>query len=130
MTDLKKLRDLAAKATQGRWEIKISAAGQYRIWLYAKSIIRLCQFNTQINRHNDAAYIAAADPATVTELIDTIDALTRERDKLAIEAKAGRSLAEFIVCECDGDEEVRDRVSSAAWSLLKQPHDTSTKGST
>lgn len=107
------LRGLAAKATPGEREIKASEAGQYRIWLYAKKFIRICQFNTQINRSNDAAFIAAVDPATITALLDHIDRLERD-------ARAGRELRAAVYCD---DEHCLQCVSS----LATDAYDTATK---
>lgn len=75
-----------------------------------------------------------ADQAII-ELLDTIDALTRERDKLAIEAKAGRecyyALTDFYaMVEGENPSLLEDDCNAIrAWSAIKA-YDTSTKGST
>src|SRR5574343_911498 len=87
--DTTKLRDLAMKATPGTWEYKLCSID--KTWL--KGRIQECVMQSNgpvlaITAEDSATsdYVAAANPATVLQLLDEIDRLR------AIEA-AARNLA-------------------------------------
>lgn len=71
--DLENLKRLAQEATPGEWEAKYIDIGEFEVnqgsWVVAET-----------SSWDAAAYIAAADPQTVLELIDEVERLRAERE--------------------------------------------------
>ena len=104
MTADKELRKLAEAATPGPWiatKHGVVVGGAVRVYengcaqdqLFMCCVVGLDNTGNQLT---NAAYIAAANPGAVIELLDTIDRLTAERDEFK------QSLHGWIACNAPG----------------------------
>lgn len=85
--DLTQLRKLAKAATSGEWYVssfEVSAGGDSRVVMGGDrySIARIADRNVDENQA-DAAYIAAANPAVILNLLDEIERLRRKHHDAA-----------------------------------------------
>jgi hypothetical protein len=81
--DLRALRELAEKATPGPW-IAMTGGAQ-TIWAdHRRAIAVMCGARKRADHERDAnaQWIVAANPTALLALLDHIEALTAERDRL------------------------------------------------
>lgn len=114
----KELREKADKATHGRRTIDFQPPGasganvpRQSIYVaeYDKDLVEICAqpFTTKttwLQVMNDAKFIQATNPATITRLLDAVDELSAALKSLTIPAGV----------TCTQDEMLRDKIASAA----------------
>ena len=89
MIDTKELRRLAQAATKGPWVSQGRYIGTPRHMSYVGEVRNQCgNWSDTEKSRSDAAYIAAANPAAITELLDRLEAAEKERDDLRAELDA------------------------------------------
>src|SRR5690606_30906698 len=116
------LRELLEKATPGPW-FHGAKNGEHKYCVYDKvcwtdddgrhgeTPNMVVHVSPDDGKYHDAAYIAAANPATVTALLDENEALRGERDVLAdiLRDALGPLRIDLMDAEADGDcEDGRD----------------------
>lgn len=96
--DRARLRDLAAKATPGPW-VRTGRDGRDYSLSPATGAL-LVDYAPIKQKCADAVYIAAADPATVTALLDALDAAEAERAEAWGKGHRTPWVREPDECEC------------------------------
>lgn len=81
--DRARLRDLAGRATPGPWEMDLDGDLQGRRPGMSPDP-EMDPMVGVLERDEDTAFIAAADPSTVTALLDALDAAEFERDRALV----------------------------------------------
>ena len=82
MIDTKELRRLAQAATPGPWASQGRYIGTPRHMSYVGEVRDQCgNWSDTEKSRADAAFIAAANPAAISELLDRLEAAERERDE-------------------------------------------------
>jgi hypothetical protein len=109
--DTQELRRLAEGAAPGPWRIEDDEDSATGAMFIASGLINYCgQYIARLSGIRDAEFIAAANPATVLTLLDTIDAQAREVEELRSmlerwlpfgRADAGGDIARFIVTDTE-----------------------------
>lgn len=81
MTDIEKLRELAEKATKGPW--KTHLVDSRCVYADAEHIASTVDSDdSSLREENDAAYIAAANPSAVIELLDELTRLRAQVERM------------------------------------------------
>ena len=83
MIDINKLRQLVQAATPGPWVSQGRYIGTPRHMSYIGEVRDQCgNWSDTEKSRSDAAYIAAVNPAAISELLDRLEAAEKERDAL------------------------------------------------
>lgn len=102
-TDHNELRALALAATPGPWTKARSRYGDTLIVTAIEgraSETLAFQAAENENIENDAAYISAANPATVLALLDELDAVEQQRNELALTVREWLEKTEWVQQTC------------------------------
>lgn len=115
---LAELRKAAGAATRGKWEKHDGEEDQggWNIVVGGESVISSSEWGGVWNEA-DADFIANAQPATVLELLDHIDALTKERDGLTALVEAAEQVRDEARCEM---KETKRRLDGADFELKER----------
>ena len=111
MIDTKELRRLAQEATPGPWTSSGRYIGTPRHMSYIGEAVDQCgNWSDTKKSIGDAKFIAAANPAAISELLDRLEAAEKERDELRTKiAEMGRQepVAEWLPLD-SGEDTRRD----------------------
>lgn len=130
--DRARLRDLAAKATPGPWAINTEgwadiSSGPDSV-IHAYSVRDSCHECGEPYDHDprvaisteDAEFIAAAGPATVTALLDALDQAERERDEARATKDMHKERAERIVRDGEAAIAAVERVRALHHQIMDE----------
>lgn len=145
--DKRELREAAEKATKGRWAVEFDDE------IYSTDGVNHEQIAMVFseNEARDAAFIAAANPATVLELLDELEKMQAQSSKwceafhkaVSVGARYEERIAELEAREQKNLAEERQRVidglctiGETAWEIeeymkewdAKHPHEAATAG--
>ena len=97
MIDTKKLRRLTQDATPGPWKMLPVGDGMQKVAVADSEFLSILT----VTDDDDARFIAAANPAAITELLDRLEAAEKERDELRAEVESWKGLAQQFGKEAD-----------------------------
>lgn len=95
MSDINELRRLAQKATPGPWKMLLVGDGRQKFAVADSEFLSILTVTDEgggtfgtVYDDDDARFIAAANPAAISELLDSLEAAEKERDALRAENEA------------------------------------------
>ena len=141
MMDTKELRRLAQAATSGEWYV---VRGNH---IYGRKKVTdgeeewhpliACTDDDEVNVNFEAnaSFIAAANPAAISELLDRLEAAEKERDalrdRLALESQENGALRDSVDRACEERDALRAKIEAmekqepvAEWLPLDSGEDT------
>ena len=102
MIDINELRRLAQAATPGPWVSQGRYIGTPSHMSYIGEVRDQCgNWSDTEKSRADSAFIAAANPAAITELLDRLEAAEKERDDVAQQLVQSERGKRAISDECD-----------------------------
>lgn len=126
MIDTKELRRLAQEATPGPWKMLPVGDGRQKFAVAGSEFLSILTVTDEggatfgtVYDDADAKFIAAANPATVSELLDRLEAAEKERDNANAAAVGIAPQAETLQAERDtlrAKIEAMEKQEPVAWT--------------